>query len=138
VTRLFDSWAHEQDVRRPLGRPGGRNGPGEVSALDTCASSMPYVVGKRVAPPGGTTICFEVTGVLGRRVSVTVSGGRAELVQGPASDDPDSTLSMDQETFWRLGFGRVDAAQVLSAGQVRIEGDVALGQRVLESMAFMI
>ena len=138
VTRLFDSWAHEQDVRRALGRPGGRNGPGEGSALDTCASSMPYVVGKRVAPPDGTTICFEVTGVLGRRVSVKMSGGRAEPAQVSGSEVPDSRLSMDQETFWRLGFGRVDAAQVLSGGQVRIEGDVALGQRVLESMAFMI
>jgi uncharacterized protein (TIGR03083 family) len=138
VTRLFDSWAHEQDVRRALGRPGGRDGPGEVAALDCCTSSMPYVIGKRVSPPDGTTIRFEVVGALGRRLSVTMSGGRAELVTRPGSADPACTLSMDQETFWRLGFGRVDAGQVLSVGQVRIDGDVTLGQRVLESMAFMI
>ena len=137
VTRLFDSWAHEQDVRRALGRPGGRNGSGEVAALDCCMSSMPYVIGKRVTPPDGTTVCFEITGVLGRRIPVTMSGSRAELVPGPGPDDPACVLSMDQETFWRLGFGREDAAEVFSAGQARIEGDVALGQRVLESMAFM-
>ncbi len=126
VTRLFDSWAHEQDVRRALGRPGGRNGPGESSALDCCVSSMPFVIGKRVAPPDGTTVYFVVTGVLGRQVPVTMSDGRAELGRGP--DDPAATLSMDQEAFWRLGFGRVDAGRVLSAGQVRIEGDVTLGR----------
>jgi len=136
VTRLFDSWAHEQDVRRALGRPGGRNGPGESSALDCCVSSMPFVIGKRVAPPDGTTVYFVVTGVLGRQVPVTMSDGRAELGRGP--DDPAATLSMDQEAFWRLGFGRVDAGRVLSDGQVRIEGDVTLGEKVLESMAFMI
>jgi hypothetical protein len=99
---------------------------------------MAFVVGKRVAPPDGTTVRFVVTGVLGRRVSLTMSRGRAELVPASGPDDPASTLTMDQETFWRLGFGRVDAARVLSVGQVRIEGDVALGHRVLESMAFMI
>jgi hypothetical protein len=45
---------------------------------------------------------------------------------------------MDQEAFWRLGFGRVAPAEALATGQVLVEGDPALGQRVLESMAFMI
>lgn len=138
VSRVIDSWAHEQDVRRSLGRPGGRNGPGEAAVLNRCASTMAYVVGKRVGPPEGTTVRFVVTGVLGRRVTVTVSGGRASVLPGPGPDDSASTLTMDQETFWRLGFGRVDAARVLAAGQVRIDGDVAIGHRVLESMAFMV
>ena len=27
-TRILDTWAHEQDIRRAVGRPGGRNGVG--------------------------------------------------------------------------------------------------------------
>ncbi len=137
VTRLLDGWAHEQDIRRALGRPGGRNGPGETAVLDRCEQTMPYVVGKRVAPPDGTVVLFSVSGILGRQIAVAMAGGRAAIV--PRDERTASVvLTFDQETFWRLGFGRVDPARVLASGQVRVEGDVATGNRVLESMAFMI
>lgn len=136
-TRIFDSWAHEQDVRRALGRPGGRNGHGESAVLDRCERTMPYVVGRRVAPPDGTTVLFSVAGVLGRQIMVAMDGGRASLLPR-STGAPTVVLTMDQETFWRLGFGRVDPARVLASGQVRVDGDVAVGNRVLESMAFMV
>ncbi len=137
VTRVLDSWAHEQDVRRALGRPGGRNGAGESTVLDRCVRTMPFVVGKRVAPPDGTCVVFSVTGVLGRMVPVVVRDGRATApVVAPGA--PTVVLTMDQETFWGLGLGRVDPARALSAGQAGIEGDIALGHRVIEAMPFMV
>ncbi len=137
-TRILDTWAHEQDIRRALSRPGGRNGVGEAVTLDRCARSMPFVVGKRVAPPDGTTVLFSVVGVMGRKVGVRVDEGRASLVPDDPDAKPSVTLNMDQEAFWRLGFGRVAPSRVLATGQVQIEGDVALGHQVLESMAFMM
>jgi uncharacterized protein (TIGR03083 family) len=137
-TRVLDSWAHEQDIRRALARPGGRNGAGEATTLDRCARAMPFVVGKRVAPPDGTSVLFVVVGVMGKKVGIQVDGGRASPVPLRATEEPTVTLTMDQEAFWRLGFGRVEPARVLATGEVQIEGDMALGHRVLESMAFMI
>ena len=83
-TRILDTWAHEQDIRRAVGRPGGRNGVGEAITLDRCARSMPFVVGKRVAPPDGTSVLFAVTGVMGRKVNVAVDQGRASLAPAVA------------------------------------------------------
>jgi len=137
ASRVLDCWAHEQDVRGALGRPGGRNGVGEATVLDRCERTMPYVVGKRVAPPDGTVVRFQVTGVLGRKVAVAMDGGRAVAVSGRGTERATTSLTLDQDTFWRLGFGRVDGARALAVGQVQVDGDLALGHRVLDSMAFM-
>jgi uncharacterized protein (TIGR03083 family) len=136
-TRILDSWAHEQDVRRAVGRPGGRNGVGEAAVLDRCEQSMPYVVGKRVAPRDGTAVLFSVAGVMGRQILVTMDSGRASRAPLLPVATPTVVLTMDQETFWRLGFGRVAPVRVVASGQVRVDGDMAIGHKVLESMAFM-
>lgn len=137
-TRILDTWAHEQDIRRAVGRPGGRNGVGEGITLDRCEHSMPFVVGKRVAPPDGTSVLFAVNGVMGRQIHVEVRDGRAALVPEVPDAQPTVTLSMDQEAFWRLGFGRVEPMRLVASHEVRVEGDIALGHKVLDSMAFMI
>jgi len=137
-TRVIDSWAHEQDVRRALGRPGGRNGPGEATSLGRCFHAMPFVVGKRVAPPDGTTVRFDVAGDLGHQLLVGMDGARASVVTSTPAEAPSVALAMDQETFWRLGFGRVGSDEVLASHSVTFDGDEALGHRVLEAMAFMI
>ncbi len=137
-TRVIDSWAHEQDVRRALRRPGGRNGPGEATSLERCVGAMPFVVGKRVAPPDGTTVQFDVRGQLGRLVPIRMEGSRASLVPSTPDPSPTVALIMDQESFWRLGFGRAEPSAVLATGAVTVEGDVELGRGVLDAMAFMI
>jgi putative sterol carrier protein len=62
--------------------------------------------------------------------------GRA--APAPTSDQPSVTLTMDQEAFWRLGFGRVEPTRLVATGEVRVEGDMALGHKVLDSMAFIV
>jgi uncharacterized protein (TIGR03083 family) len=136
-TRIVDTWAHEQDIRRALDRPGGRNGAGEEATLDWCERMMPYVVGKRVAPPEGAVVLIAVAGVLGRRIAIRTEAGRAAATPEPTSP-PAVTLSLDQATFWLLCLGREAAGPTLATGRVLVEGDQAIGRRMLGSMAFMI
>jgi uncharacterized protein (TIGR03083 family) len=128
--RVFDLWAHEQDVRRAVQRPGNLGGPGAAVTRDQLLAALPYVIGKRVAPPAGTVVAFDVTGVLASRLSVTVGeDGRATASSGLVEDST-TTIRLDWETFSRLACGRIDMA----SAAYTIEGDLPLGREVLAAL----
>jgi uncharacterized protein (TIGR03083 family) len=134
--RVFDSWVHEQDMRRAVARPGDLDGAVAENALERIVASMGFIVGKRVAPPDGTTVHFGISGPFARTFTVAVSGGRARLVDeldGP----PTATIATDGETFVRLTCGRVDPAEALDSGRIHLGGDVALGRRVVDELNFL-
>ena len=131
--RVFDSWVHEQDVRRAVGRPGGLGGAGEAVTLDRMIGAMGYVVGRKVAPPDGTVVVWRICGRVEREVGVVMEGGRGTtLSSSPA--DPSVVLTLDPDTFWRLSCGRTTAEEVLARGDVTVTGDTTLGRRVLVAM----
>ncbi len=134
--RAVDSWAHEQDIRRALDRPGDLDSPVAEFALGRVVGAMPFVVGKKVHPPDGTTVVFDVTGSWRTTVAIGVEGGRAKRL--PASPaDPTATLAMDAETFACLGMGRWDRAAVERRGRVTVAGDDALARNVVDEMNFL-
>jgi uncharacterized protein (TIGR03083 family) len=135
--RVYDSWVHEQDVRRALDRPGGSGGRASVIALQRVQAAMGFVVGKQAAAPEGSVVRFEVTGPGGdgRRIVIGVEGGRARPV-APGTE-PTVALTMSSLDLTRLGCGRASADQVEAAGGIGVEGDAALGQKILASMNFM-
>jgi uncharacterized protein (TIGR03083 family) len=134
--RVFDSWVHEQDMRRAVGRTGGLDTAVAAVVLDRVAGSMPFVVGKKAAAPDGASVVFELDGPLARSIAIGVEGGRARLLDtAPAS--PTARIVTDTETFARLACGRLDPGAELDAGRVRVDGDEALGRRVVENMNFL-
>jgi uncharacterized protein (TIGR03083 family) len=134
--RVYDSWVHEQDVRRALDRPGGCGNVASAMSLTRVQDAMPFVVGKRAACPDGTAVRFEVAGPGddARAFTIAVEGGRARPVAESAV--PTVSLSLSSIDFVRLGCGRITAAG-LPDGAVVIEGDEALGRRVVGAMNFM-
>jgi uncharacterized protein (TIGR03083 family) len=134
-TRLMDCWIHEQDIRRALNEPGGLEGEVAAHSFTRLSGGMPYVVGKKVAPPDGTTVSFHVTGEAAHPFAVVMKEGRGSLLENVPGDAA-CTLAMDLETFCCLSCGRwfPDGA----ADRVTIEGDRDLGSRVLAEMNFMI
>lgn len=134
--RTFDCWAHEQDIRRAVGRPGHWSGAVPWLAIDRVATAMGYVVGKKAGAPQGSSVVFQLREQAERDVAVGV-GDRASLLAEVPSD-PTTVLALTAECFVCLGCGRWDPASVLATGGVEITGDSDLGRRVVEAMPFMI
>ena len=135
--RIFDAWVHEQDMRRALGQQGNLDGPVAIHSVEREAMAMPYVVGRKVRPPDGTTVIFQVTGAAGRTIPVGTEDGRGtELAAVPAL--PTARVIMDMETFSCLCCGRWDPARTLASGRVELEGDRALGETIVHKLSFMI
>jgi len=134
--RIFDSWVHEQDMRRAVGRPGNLDSDTARFVQDMIADAMPFVVGKKVAPPDGCTIVFSITAPLPCEVAIRQVDRRATRVDGVPAD-PTTRLTMSGVTFERLACGRVDPGLTLAAHEVRIEGDDELGRRVVAEMNYM-
>jgi uncharacterized protein (TIGR03083 family) len=129
--RVVDVWMHEQDIRRAVGRPGGMTTPGAAHTIATFARAFPFVVGKVVAPPTGTTVVLDVRGVSPVHLAVEVDESRRAVPLTTDPEQPTVTLRMDVETFTLLGGGRRAASEL----PVEITGDEDLGGQVLEAMA---
>jgi uncharacterized protein (TIGR03083 family) len=127
--RVMDSWSHEQDIRRAVGRPGHVNGPAVDEAVAYFARLLPFVVGKRAGAPEGSTVVFRIEGQ--QPVVVEVVEGRGRLATGQAGS-PTATLSMPATTFAALVGGRSDVPD-----DVVVTGDADLGRRVVSSMGLM-
>jgi uncharacterized protein (TIGR03083 family) len=134
--RILDSWVHEQDIRRAVGRPGHLTGGPAEHTIDRLLRTIPLVVGKRAAAPEGSTSVLILTGPAERTVSVVVEAGRAKVVDPGSAGPAAVTLSMDSETFVVLAVGRRTAAD--QADRITIVGDAELGQAIAENLNTMI
>jgi uncharacterized protein (TIGR03083 family) len=136
VVRLFDSWSHEQDIRRALDRPGNLSGAVVDTVLAWHARSLGYIVGKKARAPEGSVVHFAVTGPTAVDYAVAVSDGRASVVADQSSA-PTATLTLDTEAFIALLGGRWSADEAEARGRVRYSGDTALAGTVARSMGYV-
>lgn len=133
--RTFDSWAHEQDIRRALGKPGHLTGPVVDLVLDWHRRNIGYVVGKLAAAPDGSVVEFDIDGPTKQRFAVAVEGRRASIVGDPSHID--TTLTLGTEAYNALLCGRWTSDDAIASGRLRIDGDDALGRQVAAAMAYV-
>ena len=127
--RCIDVWCHEQDIRRAVDRPGSLGSGGAQVTTRSFAAGMPFVLGKRIAPPVGTSVVWHITGDVPMETGAVIGDdGRAAP---EVADDPTTELTMTSETFTVLGAGRRTPDRV----EVEIDCDRELGQAVLAAMA---
>lgn len=134
--RIFDSWVHERDMRRAVGRPGHLDGPVAKAAFERVVTTMPFVVGKKAGAPEGATVVFALSGPMARTLAIGVEGGRARAVE-TVPPSPTVRIVTDTETFERVATGRVAPGEALATGRITVEGDDSLGQRVIEELNFL-
>ena len=133
--RVFDQWAHEQDIRVPLGIVGHLQGRAAAMSLDEAHIAFGYLVGKRAALPDGSSVTVHVTGSVTRDLHAVVEG-RARVVDELAA--PACEVTVDFLTFMLLCCGRIDAEAPLHDGRVTLAGDAELAGRVARNLAFTI
>lgn len=132
--RCFDSWMHEQDIRRAVERPGHLQGPVIDVVLDRFRAALPVIIGKRAAAPEGATVVISVTGPQTFDLAYLVEGRARAVDEVP--EPPTVRVQLPFESFVALGGGRWDRERAIAAGGVTIEGDQALGTAVLDHFAF--
>lgn len=125
----FDVWAHEQDLRTALGRPGDLYSPGALVARDVLLDELPRVVADLAQAPRSSAVVVDVHGPVEflRTVRVDIQG-RGTLETAPALG-PAATLTLDWETYVRLACGRVTVDSV--ADRIKTEGDQDLAAAIL-------
>nr|WP_206442346.1 maleylpyruvate isomerase family mycothiol-dependent enzyme [Streptomyces boncukensis] len=133
MIRAFDTWVHEQDLRRALGKPGNIDSAGAHVARDVLLAGLPKVVAKDAEAPANTAVVIDVGGPLEFMRTVRVDADGKGSVDGSPSLGPAVTLSLDWDTYLRLACGRVRLDAV--AERVKVEGDQKLGTAILEHFA---
>jgi uncharacterized protein (TIGR03083 family) len=126
--RPLDVWMHDQDVRRAIGRPGGYDCAVATHVLNLLGLGLPMVVGKRIAPPAGTTVRLTLPEAGLSWTAGVGDDGRAALVADVA--EPTTAVTLSDEDFVVLAGGR----RTPEVTRPVIEGDEEIGRRLLGSL----
>jgi uncharacterized protein (TIGR03083 family) len=121
VTRVFEIWTHDEDIRRATGRSLAAPEPARLRRMSRIAvPSIPFglaMIG--AAAPGRTA-----------RIVLTGQGGGTwdqPLGWGEAAGEPETTVVLDVVDYCRLAARRLGASEV----RVSVEGDEDLARQVL-------
>jgi uncharacterized protein (TIGR03083 family) len=114
---VFDQWAHGQDIRRAVGRPGDLDSLAAQHSLGYVGSSLGGLLADRDPDLAGAVVAFELTDP---PMSFTIGDGAAG-----------ATVTMPRERFVALMCGRSDVEPAADA----VDGDTVLADTVLRNLA---
>ena len=128
-----ERWVHQQHIRDAVGRPGLKERRWLAPVLDAFARGLPRVL--RNAPaPDGATLRLTITGDAGDEWVALRQNGDWVLGTAPGIE-ADALVELNEDVAWRLftkGIAKEDARRT-----ARIEGDVALAGRALDTVSIL-
>lgn len=125
--RVFDAWAHNQDLRMPLGLNGDLDGKAATLVYQQVVQLMPGIFAKKSTAPIEASIALSITGPGGFNYGAKVNDqGRGEFVKEPLVN-PTVSMRMSTHDWYLLTCGR-DGSEKTT---LEIEGDQDLAKRVL-------
>jgi uncharacterized protein (TIGR03083 family) len=137
--RVFDCWYHDQDMREALDRPGFMEGPVADLAIGRIGpKALGYIVGKKAATPAGSSVVFDIAGSPSITTAVLVPPEGRAVVTDDIPASPTTHITFDRRTYARLAGGRWSGDTARANGEVHVEGDEALANRIVDNMAFTI
>jgi hypothetical protein len=128
-----ERWMHQQHIRDALERPGLKEPRWFGPVLATFVRALPHAL-RTVVVPSGTSLKLAIAGPAGGQwYAVRLDG--AWYLTADAVAAPDATVTIDQETAWRLFTKGLTREAALP--RVTQEGDSRLTERVLEIVSII-
>lgn len=128
-----EHWLHQQQIRDAVKRPGLRDRRFLGPVLETFVRALPHTY-RDVEAAANTHVKLIVGGEAGGEWSL-VRRERGWLLGRGEERAPTATVKFDQNIAWRLFTKGLSEEQAHEA--VRIEGDEALGAKMLEAVAII-
>ena len=128
-----ERWVHQQQIRDAVGKPGLTEREWLHPVLDTFVRALPHAL-RELRLPDRARVALEILGEAGGTWVAERAGDGWSLGRG-ASDGSAATVTMDQETAWRLftkGLAPEEAAERAAIG-----GDAAAACRVLRMVTII-
>ena len=128
---LTERWHHQQQIREATNRPGIMTPELYHPVLDCFLRGLPHHYRDTEAPIG-TVLLVEIAGDCGGQWFLSRESRGWELINQPFAN-PAARVTIPQNIAWRVFTKGIDRES--ARAQTTIEGDVQLGNRVLELTA---
>lgn len=135
MTRTFDTWVHEQDIRAAVGEDGGWGTDPAHVASRQMIRALPYVWGRTVKAPAGSTVRVTITGPgveaqACARVGDDGRGAACDPVEFPTVD-----LVVTWPDFMALSCGRTATDDPGLRDRMTLSGDPHLCEALLAGLS---
>lgn len=130
---LTERWHHQQQIRLATNRPGIMTPDLYHPVLDCFFRGLPHLY-RDVEAPAGTVLLVEIVGECGGQWFLSMGSCGWELVKESYSNLT-AKVRIPQELAWRVFTKGIDRES--ARAQILMQGDRALGDRVLELTAIV-